>query len=146
LRTHSSSSSPSPPSQLRQQQQQQHDESKSEYKDDVFARTDNDHPFLSIFVGCNKAIDAVSALQWGSRDVDSETFSVDKWRDVLSKGNTEEFAGSSCAQFDREYRNKKHKENSTSTLATQSTEQQHQQHVIHPATVYCLEPMPKTVR
>ena len=81
-----------------------------------------EEPFLSFFVGCNKAIDAVHALRMGSRN---PRFDVEQWKTVLSEGRENEFAGSSCAQFDKDY------------------EVQSQQ-PIRPAQVYCFEPVSTT--
>jgi FkbM family methyltransferase len=82
----------------------------------------NEEPFLSFFVGCNKAIDAVHALRMGSRN---PRFDVEEWKKKLSQGRENEFAQSSCAQFDKDY-------------GVQS------QQNIREAQVYCFEPVSST--
>lgn len=59
------------------------------------AKTTTEDSFLSFFVGCNKAIDAVNALQLGSRN---PKYDVAKWKESLKKAG--DFAGSSCKQLD----------------------------------------------
>ncbi|CAB9516128.1 expressed unknown protein [Seminavis robusta] len=84
--------------------------------------SDGEEPFLSFFVGCNKAIDAVHALRMGSRNA---KFDVGLWKTKLSEGKENDFAGSSCAQFDKNYEF--------------GTEQP-----IRQAQVYCFEPVSST--
>jgi hypothetical protein len=54
-----------------------------------------------VFVGCNKAIGAVNALRMGSRNPKHD---VTLWKQNLSAGSKEQFAGSSCAQFEKHYK------------------------------------------
>jgi FkbM family methyltransferase len=82
----------------------------------------NENSFLSFFVGSNKAIDAVPALQIESRN---PRFDVPTWKTTLAKGHKSDFAGSSCAQFHKEYHAK-------------SQEQ------LRDAQVYCFEPVGST--
>jgi len=90
-------------------------------------------PFLSFFVGCNKAIDAINSLRLGSRN--PEKFSVDQWKRVLSNGTSAKFAGSSCAQFERE----------STTTGLHIKEGQNSSNAPHrQAQVYCFEPLSTT--
>lgn len=78
--------------------------------------------FLSYFIGCNKAIDAVNALRMGSHNASVDVL---KWQQQLQKSGTT-FDKSSCAQFDKRQ-----------VDIPINTE-------VNDAQVHCIEPMTKT--
>jgi FkbM family methyltransferase len=87
------------------------------------------HPFLSFFVGCNKAIDAVNTLRMGSKD---PKFDVQKWATILTHGG-KSYSGSSCGNLDKNGRLAKDLEVNISGQAAQPG-----------AQVYCFEPVVAT--
>ena len=91
-----------------------------------------DRPFLSLFVGCNKGIDAVNALRMGSNNA---KYDVASWSETLSQGTSPieaGYANSSCDQF-----GKKQVDVASSDGTSPS---------LHPrqAHVYCFEPLSVT--
>jgi FkbM family methyltransferase len=90
---------------------------------DEFHRNKSGISFLSYFIGCNKAIDAVSALRMGSKD---PMHDLVKWQQHLQNGGST-FDMPSCDQF-----KKVQAEISSS------------QTVINDAQVHCVEPITNT--
>lgn len=87
------------------------------------------HPFLSFFVGCNKAIDAVNTLRMGSKD---PKFDVQKWAAILTHGG-KDYSGSSCGNLNNDGSLSKDLEVDISDQAAQPG-----------AQVYCFEPVVAT--
>lgn len=84
--------------------------------------TSSKSPFLSYFIGCNKAIDAVNALRMGSKNPKHD---LSMWKTHLQKGREGTFAGSSCRQFDKD-------------------QVRHESTAPQEAQVHCFEPIPNT--
>lgn len=95
--------------------------------DTAAADGEEEPPFVSFFVGCNKAIDAVNALRMGSRN--NPKYDVQLWKKTLAQGREHEFDQSSCEQFDKPYN---------------SQQQLQQQQTYRTAQVYCFEPVSST--
>ena len=98
----------------------------------VHSRASTNTSFVSYFVGCNKAIDAVETLHLGSGK--NPKYDVDAWKQALinsidSKEGKKAFAKSSCDQFGLSL---ERKQNGTKSF--------------RPANVFCFEPVTATFR
>lgn len=98
------------------------------------ATTDLKDPFLSLYIGCNKGVDAVKTLRMGSRDV--KRHSVEAWKDKLTRGGNETFNQIGCGELyhTQEYFGDTHKNTTTRPILTN----------IQKANVFCFEPIPTT--
>ena len=99
-------------------------------------------------MGCNKAIDAVNALRMGSRN--PTKFNVTQWKQTLAQSHEQDFAQSSCAQFERDGTTTTTTMTTTTTplVATTTTSSllppHHHHHRHRHAQVYCFEPVTAT--
>lgn len=89
--------------------------------------------FISIFVGCNKAIDAIHTLRMASHNPKHD---ATIWTETLTQGRQVQFAYSSCRQ-----ENKTQIQLSSPSSSSSSSSNPNR---FRPARVYCIEPLPVT--
>lgn len=105
--------------------------------DDNGGDHDDDHqqqPFTSIYVGCNKGMDAINALRMGSRNA---TYDKDAWRDTFFRThNKSQIAAGHCGQeFEPQFPLPLMDKDGDEAVVKSTVDSN--------AVVHCIEPLPR---